>query len=119
MSRVSITEMSKTSVASWASECAALGVSGVLLSAPAVSLRGTSVPAGNGGSGFGVVSAIAVPRPRTLAPEGLPVMARAPRVEGQHGQPATKQHTYKYNDNPAANGDVAVSAAGPPHREPV
>lgn len=111
MSRVSITEMFKTPTAIWAPECASLGVSGHLLSAPAVSLQGTSVSAGSG-TGFGAVATVAVPRPRPLAPEGL-------RAEGQHGQPVTKQHTYEYNYNPAANGDVAVGAAGPPHREPV
>lgn len=109
MSRVSITEMFKTPAAIWAPDCASLGVSGRLLSTPAVSLQGTSVSVGSG-IGFGAVATAAVPRPRPMAAKGL-------LAEGQHGQPATNQHTYNYN--PAVNGDVAVGAAGPPHREPV
>jgi len=109
VSRVSITEMFKTPAAIWAPECASLGVSGRLLSSSAVSLQGISVSTGSG-TGFGAVATVAVPRPRPMAPKGL-------RAEGQHGQPATSQHTYNYN--PAVNGDVAVGAVGPPHREPV
>jgi hypothetical protein len=97
----------------WPVQCAFQGISGLLASSPAASLQGTTVSASGSGVGTGTVATVAVPRVRPeVPPTGL-------RLEGQHGQPATKQHSYIYNYNPVAKGGVAVSTAGPPHREPV
>jgi hypothetical protein len=101
-------------------ECALQGISVQLTASPVASRQGTSVSASGSGAGTGTVATVAVPRVR---PE-VPPMAefaqqKALRFEGQHGQPATKQHSYIYNYNPVANGGVAVSTAGPPLREPV
>jgi hypothetical protein len=108
---VNNTQLIKAPAAMSRSECALKDAFVILLSAPAAQFQGTSVSAFGTGVGVGTVATVTVPRVRPEVPQGL-------ELKG-HGQPATKQHSYIYNYNPAANGEVAVAAVGPPHREPV
>ena len=108
---MSTNDLTLAHAAIWRSECALQGAS-VFMSAPSAQFQGTSVSAFGSGAGTGTVMTVSVPRVRPeFPPQGL-------ELKG-HGQPATKQHAYINNCNPAVDGTGAVNAAGPPHREPV
>lgn len=89
----------------WGSERLPSGPSGLIMSAAAVSLQGTTVPGFSGGT----AALRAVPRVRPVQVLKALVLT----AQEQHGQPATKQHD---NYNPVAGGYVATATAGPPHR---